>query len=212
MAWYDWFSSFYDRSLEPLYREQRRAAAVALRVHPGQTILDLPCGTGQSFDELAPAVGPDGLVLGVDLSAGMLRQAANRARKRGFSQVVLHHSDVHALGLPALAAAATLPRPAALHIDRLHIFLGLSAFPRWEQAFEHLWALLAPGGRCVVVDVHADRLGLQGRMVNLVARADIRREGWRPLERLAHGFTRTALPSLPAHGGQLYLASGDKPA
>ena len=208
MAWYDWFSSFYDRSLEPLYREQRRAAAVALRANPGQTILDLPCGTGQSFDELAPAVGPDGLVLGVDLSAGMLRQAADRARKRGFSQVVLHHSDVHALSRSALAAAATRP----VHIDRLHIFLGLSAFPRWEQAFEHLWGLLAPGGRCVVVDVHAERLGLQGRMVNLVARADIRRAGWRPLERLAHGFTRTALPSLPALGGQLYLASGDKPA
>ncbi|MBL8975093.1 MAG: class I SAM-dependent methyltransferase, partial [Myxococcales bacterium] len=145
MAWYDWFSSFYDRSLEPLYREQRRAAAVALRANPGQTILDLPCGTGQSFDELAPAVGPDGLVLGVDLSAGMLRQAADRARKRGFSQVVLHHSDVHALSRSALAAAATRP----VHIDRLHIFLGLSAFPRWEQAFEHLWGLLAPGGRCV---------------------------------------------------------------
>ncbi len=210
MGWYDWFSSFYDRSLEPLYREQRRAAAVVLRARPGQTILDLPCGTGQSFDGLAPSVGPEGRVLGVDLSAGMLRQAAARAHKRGFSQVVLHRSDVHTLDLaaPDLQASAA-GRP--LQIDRLHIFLGLSAFPRWEQAFEHLWSLLAPGGRCVVVDVHAQQLGLQGRMVNLVARADIRREGWRPLERLAQNFERVPLPSLPQHGGQLYLASGDKP-
>lgn len=210
MGWYDWFSSFYDRSLEPLYREQRRAAAVVLRARPGQTILDLPCGTGQSFDGLAPAVGPEGRVLGVDLSAGMLRQAAARADKRGFTQVVLHRSDVHTLDLaaPDLQASAA-GRP--LQIDRLHIFLGLSAFPRWEQAFEHLWSLLTPGGRCVVVDVHAQQLGLQGRMVNLVARADIRREGWRPLERLAQNFERVPLPSLPQHGGQLYLASGDKP-
>lgn len=207
MGWYDWFASFYDRSLEPLYREQRRAAAVALHIRPGQTILDLPCGTGQSFNGLAPAVGPQGLLLGVDLSAGMLRQAASRAQEHGFSQVVLHQSDVHTLSLAALAAAATRP----LQIDRLHIFLGLSAFPRWEAAFEHLWGLLAPGGRCVVVDVHAANPGLQGRMVNLVARADIRREGWRPLARLAVNFERTPLPSRRQHGGQLYLASGDKP-
>lgn len=208
MSWYDWFSSFYDRSLEPLYREARREAAVALRARPGQTILDLPCGTGQSFDGLAPAVGPEGLVLGVDLSPGMLRQAAARARKRGFSQVVLHCSDVHALDHAALDAAAAQP----VQVDRLHIFLGLSTFPRWEAAFERLWGLLAPGGRCVVVDVHAAHPSLQGRMVNLLARADIRREGWRPLERLAHGFERAPLPSRPQHGGQLYLASGDKPA
>lgn len=207
MGWYDWFSSFYDRSLEPLYRDARRAATLALQARPGQTILDLPCGTGQSFDGLAPAVGPEGTVLAVDLSAGMLRQAAARAEKRGFSQVVCHRSDVHALSLAALSAAAARP----VHIDRLHVFLGLSAFPNWEQAFAHLWSLLAPGGRCVVVDVHAAKPGLQGRMVNLVARADIRREGWRPLERLALRFERAPLPSLPQHGGELYLASGDKP-
>jgi ubiquinone/menaquinone biosynthesis C-methylase UbiE len=207
MVWYDWFSSFYDRSLEPLYREQRLAAAVALQSRPGQTILDLPCGTGQSFDGLAPAVGPEGLVIGVDYSAGMLRQAGERVRRRGFTRVVLHRSDVHALDPAALAAAAGRP----VQIDRLHVFLGLSAFPRWEAAFERLWALLAPGGRCVVVDVHAERLGVQGRMVNLVARADIRREFWRPLERLAADYERVPLPSLPQHGGQLHLASGRKP-
>ena len=75
-----------------------------------------------------------------------------------------------------------------------------------------MWRLLAPGGRCVVVDVHAAELGLRGRMVNLVARADIRREVWRPLQRLCVNFERTPLPSLPEHGGQLFLASGDKPA
>lgn len=52
-------------------------------------------------------------------------------------------------------------------MDRLHLLLGLSAFPRWEEAFATLWSVLAPGGRCVVVDVHADPLSFQGRMVNL---------------------------------------------
>lgn len=207
MGWYDWFAKFYDDSLEPLYREQRAAAVTALRARPGQTILDLPCGTGQSLDGLAPAVGPDGRVLAADLSQGMLRRAGERAAKRGYTQVRLLHADAHTIDAAALAAAAGHP----VRVDRLHIFLGLTAFPRWEAAFEHLWGLLAPGGRCVVVDVYAARLGLQGRMVNLVARADIRRPVWAPLEHLAHGFERVPLPSRPQHGGQIFLASGDKP-
>ena len=69
MSWYDLFSRFYDRSLEPLYVEARTAAAEALRLEPGLTVLDVPVGTGQSLDVLAPAVLPGGHVLGVDASA-----------------------------------------------------------------------------------------------------------------------------------------------
>lgn len=207
MGWYDWFAPLYDRSLEPLYRDARAAAVAALQARPGQVVLDLPCGTGQSFDGIAPAIGPEGLLLAVDLSAGMLERAAKRARARGYSQVVLQQRDVHAVDATSLYAAAG----KQVSLDRLHCFLGLTAFPRWEQAFERLWELLAPGGRCVIVDVHARQLGWQGRMVNLVARADIRREVWRPLERLAVNYQRTSLPSMPQHGGELFLAAGDKP-
>jgi ubiquinone/menaquinone biosynthesis C-methylase UbiE len=207
MGWYDWFANFYDRSLEPLYRDARAAAVTALQARPGQVVLDLPCGTGQSFDGLAPAIGPEGLLIGVDYSQGMLRRAAERARQRGYSQVVLQQRDVHAVDDASLLAAAGEP----VAVDRLHIFLGLTAFPRWEEAFERLWGLLAPGGRCVIVDVHAAEPGFTGHMVNLVARADIRREVWRPLERLAIHYQHTPLPSLRQHGGQLFLAAGNKP-
>lgn len=207
MGWYDLFSGFYDRSLEPLYREQRRLAADALELAGGQVVLDLPCGTGQSFDVIVPAIGPEGALLGVDLSSGMLRKAAARAKAAGWTHVHLLERDVHALD--AATVEQLLGRARAL--DRLHVFLGLTAFPEWERAFEHLWSMLAPGGRCVIVDVHAARPGLQGRMVNLVARADIRRETWTVLERLAKGYSRVELPSQKQHGGQLFLAVGDKP-
>lgn len=205
MGWYDWFASLHDRSREPMYRDARTAAVTALAAEPGQTILDLPCGTGQSFDGLAAAVGPHGRIIGVDLGEGMLRVAEKRPPRR--AQIVLRQRDVHLLDAIDLAAAAD--REVAL--DRLHIFLGLTAFPRWEAAFERLWRLLAPGGRCVIVDVHAARLGLQGRLVNLIARADLRREVWRPLERLADNYEYAELPRLHAHGGQIFVASGDKP-
>jgi ubiquinone/menaquinone biosynthesis C-methylase UbiE len=207
MSWYDLFSGFYDRSLEPLYREQRRLAAEALLLEPGQVVLDLPCGTGQSFHDFAPRIGPVGALLGVFLSTAMLANAAARASAAGWSHVQLLQRDVHGLDAPAVERA--LGRPRA--IDRLHVFLGLTAFPDWQRAFEHLWSMLAPGGRCVIVDVHATRPDMQGRMVNLVARADIRRETWSVLERLAHNYERVELPSQKQHGGLLFLASGDKP-
>ncbi|HMB90432.1 MAG TPA: hypothetical protein VKP65_06260, partial [Rhodothermales bacterium] len=68
--WYDLFALFYDRTLEDLYAPFRPAAVEALRLSEGASILDLPCGTGQSLDFLAPAVGPSGAVLGVDQSKG----------------------------------------------------------------------------------------------------------------------------------------------
>lgn len=203
MGWYDLFSRFYDRSLEPLYVEQRARAAEALDLAPGLRVLDLPCGTGLSFDALAPALGPEGHLVGLDLSEGMLAQARLRVERLGLTQVSLARADVMTLGPelhPALAEG----------VDRLHVFLGMTAFPDPEAAFERLWALLRPGGRCVVVDAHAERLSFQGRMVNLVARADLRRRFWEPLERRAAGFERYALPSLPEHGGEIILATGTK--
>ncbi len=206
MAWYDLFSNFYDRSLDGLYRDARASALEALALAPGQRVLDLPTGTGPSLEGLARAVGPGGRVIGVDLSRGMLRRATARKDRASadpsLAPIALVHADVHAL-TPELTGGP---------VDALHVFLGMSTFPRPDEAFAQLWATLRPGGRCVVVDVFAAKLGLQGRMVNLVARADIRRRSWEPLERVAADFTRVDLPSRRQHGGTLFLATGSKPA
>jgi ubiquinone/menaquinone biosynthesis C-methylase UbiE len=197
MAWYDFFSRFYDASLEPHYREQRVLAAQALDVRPDSVILDLPCGTGQSFPHFAACAR----LWGVDLSAGMLRQAQRRVDAAGWQHVRL------------LAADATTLAPDALdrRPDRLHVFLGMSVFPDPRAVFQNLWSLLAPGGKCVIVDVHTDALTFQGRMVNWMARADIRRKFWEPLEEVGQGYSRTELPSKALHGGKIWLAAAHKP-
>lgn len=206
MGWYDLFSSFYDSSLERLYVTSRASAAAALDLAPGQAVLDLPCGTGQAFDTVAPALLPGGVLVGVDASEGMLGKARARAARQGWSHVHALPGDVRTLSAATVAGV----HPSG-QFDRALIFLGLTAFPDWEASFGRVWALLRPGGRCVVVDVHAAQPGFQGRMVNLVARADIRRQFWVPLEQVAQGFERRDLPSLPDHGGQLILATGTKP-
>lgn len=200
MAWYDFFSNFYDASLEPLYRDARLEAVRALELSPGQTVLDLPCGTGASFAPMISALAGSGRLVGVDASAGMLRRAKERYGDEPLVQLM--QSTAETLTLDRLGAAKG--------VDRLHIFLGLSTFPAWESTFDRLFDLLAPGGRCVVVDVHSAKPSFQGHMVNLVARAEIQRRTWEPLEKRAQGFTRVELPSKPQVGGQLFLASGVK--
>jgi ubiquinone/menaquinone biosynthesis C-methylase UbiE len=206
MSGYDLFSNIYDAALATLYAEHRQLAVAALELRPGAVVLDVPCGTGQSFAALAAAVGDRGLVLGVDASAGMLRRARARSARADLVQVRLLQADAAKLDRVALESAAE----RALVITHLHVFLGMSVFAEMETTFEQLWDLLAPGGRCVIVDVHTPHLGLQGQLVNKLAGADIRRRFWEPLQLVANEFRRCDLPLRARHGGQIMLAQGVK--
>jgi len=206
MAWYDVFSNFYDAALEPLYAEHRKLAAAALELRPDSCVLDVPCGTGQSFRALSQPLSGDGLVLGVDQSAGMSSKARAYAVREALHCVRVLQHDAVTLEAAMLDAAAGRP----VRVTHLHIFLGMSVFSNEGATFEHLWQLLAPGGRCVLVDVYAERLGLQGWLVNQIAGADIRRKFWAPLEARASEFRRYDLPYRRQHGGQIMLATGVK--
>jgi ubiquinone/menaquinone biosynthesis C-methylase UbiE len=180
---YDVFSLFYDAALEELYAPHRVAAVDALAVPNGSRVLDLPCGTGQSLDLLVRAVGEDGLVLGVRCEAGILDR-----------------------NIVSTAAGAG-------DFDGIFCGLGLTAFSGWEATFERMFALLRPGGRFVISDVHAKSHTSASRMVEVVARADLRREVWRPLEERVEDFVRVVLPADERRfGGELYVASGTRPA
>ncbi|MCO4771331.1 MAG: class I SAM-dependent methyltransferase [Deltaproteobacteria bacterium] len=204
MGYYDVFSWFYDASVEQHYTEHRGLAAAALDLGPNSRVLDVPCGTGGCFAAILEGLGPDGTLVGADASKGMLAKAQKKADAAEWS-VDLVHVDGAALSADQLGSVGG-------SVDRLLIFLGMSAFDDMDGTFESLWSLLEPGGLCVLVDVHTEELGFQGRMVNLTARADITRRFWEPLEKRAESFTKTEMPSAPAHGGTMTLVTGRKPA
>src|SRR3990172_4308941 len=64
-------------------RPARAAAVKRLAVQPGETVIDLGCGTGLSLRLLVDAVGPDGRVTGVDASPDMLARARHRVEGAG---------------------------------------------------------------------------------------------------------------------------------
>ncbi len=204
MRWYDWLAVVYDPALEAIYRKHRRSAAAALDPAQGHVVLDVPCGTGQSFRVLHDRILPDGHYVGVDASRGMLARA--RARGRGRSSASFLQADARTLSSAQLQQLAGRAR-----VDRLHIFLGLTTMDAWEDTFAHLWELLEPGGRCLVVDVYAERPGVQGRAVEVLARADLSRRVWEPFEARAEGFDRQTLSTDAVYGGELWLACGRKP-
>ncbi|MBX7194785.1 MAG: methyltransferase domain-containing protein [Sandaracinaceae bacterium] len=208
MAWYDVFSNFYDASLEGLYRPFREAAASRLALAPGQLVLDAGCGTGQSLDVLSPAVGSSGRVVGVDLSAGMLARARSRAAQKGLDNVRLVEGSL----LTLERAQLTEHLPSGRGFDRALAFLVMSALPEWETASARVWELVEPGGTMMIVDANTESIGLQGHLVNLMARADIRRRVWSHLERVSEGFVLERLAAPYSVGGDIVIARGTKPS
>jgi SAM-dependent methyltransferase len=64
-----------------------------LRAGPGDAVLDLACGHGNFTVELARAVGPGGLVIGLDVSRHMLARAVGRVGTARLENVLLVRGD-----------------------------------------------------------------------------------------------------------------------
>lgn len=117
--------------------------AEALRCDPDQVVLDVPVGGGTAFAE--GAAGLKGLLIGADLSSGMLRRAAaRRARLHLKSHVVLVRADAGRLPL------------ADASVDRVMCFNGLHVMPRKTAVLREFRRVLKPGGRLLGTVLLAD--------------------------------------------------------
>lgn len=94
---YDGWARVYDwNPVLPLVRPARREAVEALGLSPGDTVVDMGTGTGANLGLLREAVGPDGTVVGIDLSPRMLERARRRVDRHGWDNVALVRGDVRA--------------------------------------------------------------------------------------------------------------------
>lgn len=126
------------RGRERAYRERLVHLA---RIVPGESVLDVGCGTGTLAIVARQRVGPPGKVVGIDPSPEMIARARKKARKAA-AGVIFEHAAGEQLPFPDAAF------DAVLSITVLH---HLSQAARRQCVFE-IRRVLKPGGRLLAVD------------------------------------------------------------
>jgi ubiquinone/menaquinone biosynthesis C-methylase UbiE len=72
----------------------------------GEAVVDVGCGTGLNFAAIEEGIGPDGTLVGVDVSPEMLSVAAHETDRRGWRNVTLIPAPADVVELPVEADAA----------------------------------------------------------------------------------------------------------
>ena len=120
-----------DRVVTPFGAAALKAAAP----QPGERVIDVGCGCGETSIEIARLVGPAGSVLGIDVSQPMLAVARSHGQS---ANLIFQEADASGSPLPA-------------GVDLLFSRFGVMFFSEPSAAFSHLRKSLRAGGRCVFV-------------------------------------------------------------
>ena len=138
----------FDRMLAP-YGDQIIAG---LSPEPGEQVLDVGCGNGALSLDVAARVGPNGGVLGLDLSGPMLSLARSRAAERGLGTVRFEQSDaqVHDFGDTRFDAVTSRfgvmffedPVAAFANLRSGVRSGGRMAFACWRSLLENDWLMV----------------------------------------------------------------------
>jgi ubiquinone/menaquinone biosynthesis C-methylase UbiE len=136
---YDLTSRLYPAPGYP-QRGQRRLAVQALGLRHGASVIDIACGTGLNFPLIEKAIGPEGQIIGVDLTDAMLARAQDRIATNGWRNVRLVQSDAADFEFPT-------------RVDAILSTYALSQVPECADVIARGAASLASGGRWVALDL-----------------------------------------------------------
>jgi len=200
-ARYDWSANLYYLIG---FREQayRRLAVAALGAAPGDTVVDVGCGTGLNFPLLQQVVGPEGRIVGVDLTDAMLAQARQRVARHGWTNVELVQADASRFEFP-------------LHLGGIISTFALTLVPEFDDTIHRALRALPPGRRLVVLDFKQPErapswlvdLGVALTRPFAVTRDLSDRHPW---ESIARHASRSSMTEL--YWGFAYIAAGEAPA
>lgn len=133
---YDRWSRFYDRTFAPMTERRIRCAVGQMGLRPGDRVLDIGVGTGTSL-----GLFPDDVsIVGMDLSAGMLRRARRKCRGGALDHVHLVQGD------------ALMPPFAEGAFDHIFLTHVVSVVRDPVGLMDRASRLVRPGGRVVMVN------------------------------------------------------------
>lgn len=117
----------------------------AADVRPGQQVLDIACGTGTLAELLASCAGPEGRVVGVDMSEHMLKLARRKVEAAGLLSAQINFIRANAEELPFDDAS----------FDRATASLAIHEMNAQgrKNALAELYRVLKPDGLAVIADM-----------------------------------------------------------
>ncbi len=136
---YNFTANFYAYLVGFREWKYRKRAVKALNLKYGDTVVEICCGTGLNFPLLQNEVGPEGKIIGVDLTDAMLDQARRRVEENGWSNVELVPSDAAKFQFP--------PK-----VDGIISTFALAIVPEFDEVIRNGCMALSPGSRWVIMD------------------------------------------------------------
>jgi ubiquinone/menaquinone biosynthesis C-methylase UbiE len=132
----------------------RKRAIRELKLSPGETVVEIGCGTGLNFPLLQKYIGTGGRIIGVDLTDSMLEKAGERVESHGWQNVELVRSDAALYQFPG-------------DIDGVLSTFAITLSPDYDKIILNGCRALREGKRWVILDFKMPS-GLPSRLVPLM--------------------------------------------
>lgn len=203
--YYDKISSIYDFISNWYYTKSRNYAIQELKIKKEQTILNLPCGTGVNFKYFQNNLENSGLIIGIDLSRGMLDQAKRKAKKNEWRNVDLILENATKIDQKWFEEYSE--QKGKIKVDAVFCDLGLSGLPEWQNIIDNMVSILSPNGRIVILDWYLEESSLRAKFVKWIGKGEVNRPLWQYLKTKVSDFKVDDSFNF----GGVFVASGTKP-
>lgn len=141
-ATFDTVAALYDCDALRFFRHAAAILPEVFDFEGGESVLDVAAGTGIPALSMAPHL-PRGTVTAVDLSEGMLAQAAAKCHAKGFTNVVVQQMDMTAMTFPDVT------------FDAANCSFGVFFVEDMSGTLRHIAAKVKPGGKVVTTHFRA---------------------------------------------------------
>jgi ubiquinone/menaquinone biosynthesis C-methylase UbiE len=133
------FTTILFRLIGLRMKAYRLRAIKNLSLQRGNSVIELGCGTGLNFPFIMEQKGPEGRLIGVDLTPGMLDIAQVRVERSGWTNVELIQSDIAAYDFPKGTNGV--------------LATGLFGYiPEYDRVIKAASQSLVPGGHIAILD------------------------------------------------------------